>query len=190
VLSTSVSSYHRLEGVMELGYALSSEPAEGVPVMVAAGGPKAARLAGNLGDGLIATSPNGDLVNVFRQAGGGGKPTYGQLKVCWARDESSARRLAHEVWPTAGLAGELGQELKLPAHFQQATTTVDEEDIARVVVCGPDPAPYLERIHVYEAAGYDHLYIHQVGPDQDGFPRFYQREIHPALRPVHASQAP
>jgi 2-methylisocitrate lyase-like PEP mutase family enzyme len=52
------------------------------------------------------------------------------------------------------------------------------------------PAPYLERIHAYEAAGYDHLYIHQVGPDQDGFLRFYQREIRPALSPVHASQAP
>jgi hypothetical protein len=26
-------------------------------------------------------------------------------------------------------------------------------------------------------AGYDHVYIHQVGPDQEGFLDFYSREI-------------
>lgn len=51
-------------------------------------------------------------------------------------------------------------------------------------------APYLERIRAYDAAGYDHLYIHQVGKDQEGFLRFYQRDIRPALRPAHTSKAP
>ena len=31
-------------------------------------------------------------------------------------------------------------------------------------------------------AGYDHVYVHQVGPDQDGFIDFYGREVLPRLR--------
>ncbi len=30
-------------------------------------------------------------------------------------------------------------------------------------------------------AGYDHLYFHQIGPDQHGFFRFWNEELQPAL---------
>jgi hypothetical protein len=54
---------------------------------------------------------------------------------------------------------------------------VTKEDIAEAVACGPDPEPYLEKIKKYIEAGYDHIYIHQVGPDQAGFFRFFEREL-------------
>ena len=44
-------------------------------------------------------------------------------------------------------------------------------------MCGPDPARHLELIAKYAEAGYDHVYVHQVGPDQEGFLDFYRREI-------------
>jgi hypothetical protein len=56
---------------------------------------------------------------------------------------------------------------------------VKEEDVAKEVVCGPDPQRHIEMIQKYVDAGYDHVYVHQVGPDQEGFFRFYQREILP-----------
>ena len=31
-------------------------------------------------------------------------------------------------------------------------------------------------------AGYDHLYFHQIGPDQEGFFRFRDDELGPALK--------
>jgi coenzyme F420-dependent glucose-6-phosphate dehydrogenase len=59
---------------------------------------------------------------------------------------------------------------------------VDEETIAEAIVCGPDPDKHLEKIREYVDAGYDHVYVHQVGPDQDGFFDFYERSVLPALR--------
>jgi hypothetical protein len=38
----------------------------------------------------------------------------------------------------------------------------------RPIVCGPDPERHLEAIETYRAMGFDHVYFHQVGPDQRG----------------------
>jgi coenzyme F420-dependent glucose-6-phosphate dehydrogenase len=152
-------------------------PAEPPPIMVAADKEEAAELAATAGDGLIGTSPDGELLSRFEAAGGKGKSRFGQVTVCWAEDEASARKTALEWWPNAALPGELGQELALPRHFEQATQLVSEDDIAQTVVCGPDPGAHREMIEKYAEAGYDHVYVHQVGPDQEGFLDFYGREI-------------
>ncbi|HEX9351164.1 MAG TPA: hypothetical protein VF877_07825 [Gaiellaceae bacterium] len=52
-----------------------------------------------------------------------------------------------------------------------------EDDVAETVICGPDPEPYVEAVRKYEQAGYDHVYIHQVCPDQAGFLDFAKREL-------------
>jgi G6PDH family F420-dependent oxidoreductase len=161
---------------------LYSLPAEPPPLLVAASGVQAAELAGRVGDGLITTAPDKEVVQAFGAAGGTGKVRYGQVSVCWAEDEATARRAAYEWWPTAAVPGELSQELPLPRHFEQATKTVREEDVAQVVVCGPDPERHREAIRRFLDAGIDHVYLHQVGPDQAGFFRFYAREILPAFR--------
>jgi coenzyme F420-dependent glucose-6-phosphate dehydrogenase len=159
-------------------YTLPDEP---VPVMVAASGPKAGEAAGRLGDGLISTAPDKEIVKTFQGAGGKGKPRYGQLTVCWARDEAEARRTAHKIWPNAGLPGELSQELPTPAHFEQAAKLVTEEALAEQVVCGPDPKRHIEQIRKFLDAGFDHVYIHQVGPDQEGFLNFYAEQVLPKI---------
>ena len=158
---------------------LYTVPEEPIEVMVAAGGPEAAELAGRIGDGFVGTAPEAELLEAFEAAGGEGKPRYGQLTVCWAEDEAEARRTAHERWPNAALKGTLGQELPLPSHFEAAAAMVTEDDVAEAVVCGPDPERHAEAIDAYVEAGYDHVYVHQVGPDQEGFLRFYERELLP-----------
>jgi coenzyme F420-dependent glucose-6-phosphate dehydrogenase len=154
-------------------------PPEPPPIMIAASGPKSAAVAGQMGNGLIATSPDQEVIHTFERAGGAGKPKYGQVTVCWAESEAEAKRTAHKVWPNAGLKGPLSQELALPAHFQQAAQMIAEEDVAEEIVCGPDPQKHAEKIQKFVDAGFDHVYIHQVGPDQEGFFRFYQKEILP-----------
>ncbi len=52
-----------------------------------------------------------EVLEAFEQAGGGGKPRYVELTVCWAPDEAQARRTAFEVWPIAGFTGPLNQDL-------------------------------------------------------------------------------
>lgn len=164
-------------------YTLPEEP---IDVLVAAGGPEAAELAGRIGDGLIGTAPARKTLEAFDAAGGADKPRYAQLTVCWAEREDEARRTALEFWPNAGLKGPLGQELPLPSHFEDASAMVTEETIGEVVVCGPDPEAHAKAIDEYVDAGYTHVYLHQVGPDQDGFLRFCSSEIVPRYQRLPA----
>ena len=164
---------------------LSTLPEASPPIHVAASGPQMAELAGRIGDGFIGTGPDADLIKAYRSAGGDG-PRYGQVTLCWAESEREARRTAHEWWPTAALKGEVTQELPNPAQFTDLVSIVTEDQVAEAISCGPDPEPHLERIQAYLDAGYDHVYLHQVGPDQAGFLAFAERELQPALTPVGA----
>jgi G6PDH family F420-dependent oxidoreductase len=159
-------------------YTLPEQPP---PIMVAASGPMAAEVAGQIGDGLISTAPDSEVVDVYRRNGGGG-PHYGQLHVCYGPDEEKAIDTAHRQWINAAIGGELGQELPLPANFEQAGKTVRPEDVAEKVVCGPDPERHIAKIREYADAGFDHVYVHQIGADQDGFFRFYAEEVLPKLQ--------
>jgi len=154
-------------------------PEPRVPIYVAASGKMSAELAGRAGDGLIATSPKAEIVDAFAAAGGAGKPRLGQLTVCWARNEDEAVRTAHEWWPNAGLAGEYRNELARVKYLEEASKNVTPEMVRKEVVCGPDPQRHLEAIAEFVRAGFDHVYVHQVGPDQQCFMRFYEREIMP-----------
>jgi coenzyme F420-dependent glucose-6-phosphate dehydrogenase len=155
-------------------------PEELPPIYVAGAGEKAAQLAGRIGDGFVGTAPQEGPLRTFEQAGGQGKPRYGQLTVCWAADEDTARKTALEWWPNMAVPGQLAQELPLPSHFEQAAKLVREDHI-EMIPLGPDPEQHLASIRKYFDAGYDHVYVHQIGADQDGFFTFYEREVLPKL---------
>jgi coenzyme F420-dependent glucose-6-phosphate dehydrogenase len=150
-------------------------------ICVAAAQPNAAELAGRIGDGLISVAPEQELAENFEQAGGKGKPRYGHLTVCWAASEEEAKRTAHENWPNAGLEGPLSQELAIPAYFEAAAEMVEPDDLAEALPLGPDPDRHLQAVREFEEAGFDHVYIHQIGADQDGFLDFASRELIPKL---------
>jgi len=175
-LQSHRGAYYRVENAR-----LYSLPDEPPPILVAVAGEQSADLAAELGDGLFGTSPVAETIERFREKGGDGKPTYGQLHICWAESEEEAKRTALEWWPNAGTSGSHAFELPLPTHFEETTELVDEEDIAESVVCGPDPQRHIEAIEEYAEAGYDHVYVHQIGPDKDGFFDFYSSEVLPKL---------
>ena len=151
-------------------------PPDEMEIALAASGREVAELAGELGDALVSTAPDHELVDRYLKSGGRG-PRYGQLTVCWAERASDARRTALEWWPNAALQGTLAQELPLPSHVEAAAVMVTEEDVADSIVCGPDLDAHLEAIETFADAGFDHVYVHQVGPDQEGFIDFYGREV-------------
>ena len=145
-------------------------------------GPAAAEVAGRLGDGYWGTAPERDLLEAFERAGGRG-PRYAQLTLCWADDEDTARKTVREVWPNVGLSGQLSQDLPTWTHFEQATEPLTVEQVTSSVPCGPDITELLvDNVREYVDAGYDHVYFHQVGRDQQSFFRFWERELGPALR--------
>jgi coenzyme F420-dependent glucose-6-phosphate dehydrogenase len=156
-------------------------PDESPPIIAAAAGPQAVEIAGKIGDGLFGLLPDPEVIARFEQAGGKGKPKYGQLHVCWAASEDEAKATALEWWPNAAVSGNLNWELPLPSHFEDASDWADEDAIARSVVCGPDPERHVDGILEFVEAGYDHVYFHQVGPDQEGFIRFAEAELLPRL---------
>ena len=164
-------------------------PPQPLPIYLAAAGEEAAELAGRAGDGIICTDPSKKTLAAFDKSGGRRKPRFGQLTVCWAGTEKAAVKTAHEIWPTGGLNGRFKMELPRPAHFEEAVRTVRPEDVANSIVCGPDPEAHLGAIAKYASAGFDHVYVHQVGPDQAGFMSFYETEILPHLPNLHAAAA-
>ena len=161
-------------------------PEELPEIFVAASGEKAGELAGEIGDGLIVTLPDEETLKAFDRAGGKGKPRIGQVTVCYARTEAEAKRTALEWWPVVTAKGELHQELPLPAHFEQASQDATEEDVCKEMTCGPDPEQHWKAIREYFDAGISQVYVHQVGPNQEGFFRFYEREILPRVQKEYA----
>ena len=152
------------------------------PILIAAKGDSAIELAGKAGDGLVGLSPDEEIIEKFEKAGGEGKPRYGMVHVCWDTDEAKARKTAFEWWPNTAVEGELTVELPMPRHFEQAAEMVSEDEVAEKVVCGPDTSGYIEMVSKFSTAGYDHVYLHQIGPDQEGFMRFAREELLPKLR--------
>jgi G6PDH family F420-dependent oxidoreductase len=159
---------------------LYTVPDEPPPIVVSGFGPKAVKLAAEIGDGYFGTSPDSELLDTFAREGGEGTK-LALMKVCWGQDQQAARELAHELWPTIGVTGELSQELPMPAHFEQASERVTVDDVADAISCGPDPAVHLESVRTYADAGYDEVFVQQIGPDQEGFFKFWTDEIAPEL---------
>lgn len=152
------------------------------PIFIAASGEKAAELAGRLGDGLVSTSPKKEVMDTYNRSGGNGKQKIGQVTVCWAKNESQARQTALKWWPNAATPSTLSEFLPTPAYFEDSLKSVTEDQVAESVTCGPDKKKHLDEIQTYVDAGYDQVYVHQVGPDQEGFFQFYQREILPEFK--------
>jgi G6PDH family F420-dependent oxidoreductase len=157
-------------------------PDELPAIAVAAGGPSAAKLAAELGDGLFGTEPKAKLLEAYRGAGGNG-PTYGEVGLAWAEDEASAVKAAYESSKWSLTGWKVMSELPNPANFEASARFVREEDVAAQMPCGPDAGKHLEAIRAYEHAGYDHVVLANNGPDPDGFMDFFARELKSQLTP-------
>ena len=151
--------------------------------MVSAFGPQAAEVAARIGDGFVTTSPDKEIVERYRAAGGKG-PVCGSLKVCWGPDRDECIAEAHRLWRTSGVPGELSQVLPTPAHFDQAAQLVTKEATAESVPCGPDAGPIVEQVGEYADAGFDRLYLSQMGHRQEAFFEFYTEQLAKELAEV------
>ena len=150
-----------------------------IDIVWAAGGPASARYAAKHADGMWATSPSADTAQAYRDAGGDGV-MIGQLTICWGPAERAART-AFEIWPNAAVQGQLSQDLPTWSHFEQAARMVTSDDVAKSVVVGDDDGAVFDRIGQFADAGFTHLHLHQVGPDQAVFFDAWRSELHSAI---------
>ena len=153
-------------------------PAEPPPIYISGFGPRSARLAGRIGDGYQGIMPSDELLSEFRNAGGAGKPTQGGFKVCHSETVEKGLATAHRLWPNDQLPGELAQILPTPTHFEQASSMVPQSAMEEMP-CGSEAKPYIDRIRAFIDAGYDEVYVQQIGPEHDRFFEFWESEIAP-----------
>jgi G6PDH family F420-dependent oxidoreductase len=161
-------------------------PDELPPIAVAASGPESAKIAADLGDGLFATEPDGDLVSTWQQLGGHG-PVYGEMPLAWAEDEDAAVRAVLET-STFSLTGwKVMAELPNPVNFQAAVASIGPDEVREQFACGPDVKRHVQVAQQYVDAGFDHLVAMNTGPDPDGFMDFFARELAGPLRALTPS---
>ena len=151
------------------------------PIYIAASGEESAELAGEISDGLISTSSGDEVVKAFKKAGGSEKPRYGMVKVCWANSQEEAKKTVKRWWPISTLSGPLHSDLPTPKHFEDVVEAIGEPGIPEDTILGPNPDAYLRAIQSLQENGYDHIYLHQIGPDQEGFFNFFKSELMPLL---------
>jgi len=157
-------------------------PATSPPILVSGFGPKAIDVAAKIGDGFVTVGPDAEAVERFRAGARRGKLVQGGIKVCWGSDEAQARKTAYRLWANDGLPGELAQVLPTPQHFEQASQLVTEEMIAEATPCGPDIERHVKALQEYADAGFDELYVQQIGPEQDAFFDVYREHVLPQFR--------
>ena len=150
-------------------------------IYMAASGPESAGVAAEISDGLIITTSGDEVVKSFKKNGGSGKPCFGSMKVCWASSMEEAKQNVQQWWPVSALSGQLHVDLPTPRHFEDAVEAMGEPKIPEDSILGPNPSAYLKAIQSLLDNAYDHLYIHQVGPNQEGFPKFFKSELLPLL---------
>ncbi|MFI5707070.1 TIGR03557 family F420-dependent LLM class oxidoreductase [Kribbella sp. NPDC051620] len=149
-------------------------------IAVAAGGPAAARIAGEHGDALFATEPRADLIAAYEEAGGDG-PRYAEVPLAWAPSVEEAAESARRLFRFGVPGWKVQAELPNPVNFDAATELVTGDHMAEQFGCGPEVSRHLEIAKQFADAGYDQLALINAGPDPDGFFDFFSKELGPAL---------
>jgi G6PDH family F420-dependent oxidoreductase len=159
-------------------YTLPDEPP---PVYVSAFGPKALEVAGRIGDGFITTQADADAVRQFKEQSGG-KPAQVGYKVAWAATEDEGVDHAHRLWANSGVPGELAQVLPSPQHFEQVSQLVTREATAESITAGPDVDAHVAGLQEYVEAGFDEVYVANMGPEYLAMIEAYGRDVLPRVR--------
>jgi G6PDH family F420-dependent oxidoreductase len=151
------------------------------PIVVAIGGPRAAAIAAEHGDGIFTTDPEPKLIHAYEQAGGSGAK-YTEVPLAWAPDEQSAARSAYSMFRFGLLSWKVLAELPNPVNFEAASEFITVDAVREVFACGPDAERHLEVARQFADAGFDHLALVNAGPDSDGFFDFFAAELAAPLR--------
>ncbi|MGD9483193.1 TIGR03557 family F420-dependent LLM class oxidoreductase [Streptomyces sp. TRM70308] len=158
-----------------------------VPIDVSGFGSAAIALAARIADGFVFSGAQAEPVQEFRRSGGGRlgeqAPAFTGVKACFDRSREEAVRTVLRRWPNLFLPGELGQVLPTPAHFEQAAKLVTEQHVTdSPIPCGPDPHEHAAALREAAEAGFDGVFVSQIGPDVRGFFDFYRTEVLPRAR--------
>ncbi len=155
---------------------LFDRPRDDIPIIMGVSGSESLELARDKADGIMTTTPDPELASGFDKG-----PRYLEVALAYAPSEEEGRKLAHERFRFSAFDWSVNSELPSVEGFEAATKTVRPEDLAETISAGPDPAVHLASIKKGIDAGFDHIVLTGIGPDQAGFARFFEKELKPKL---------
>jgi probable non-F420 flavinoid oxidoreductase len=157
------------------------------PLLTAAVSSETAREGAEWADGLITVDQPRDalraVIDAYRDAGGHG-PTAVQVHLSWAPTDEEARAIAHEQWRSGLVPAPLAWELDTPEAFDERTADATPDDVAETVQVSSEPAHHLAKLAELAELGFDRIYLHHVGTDQDAFIDTFGEHVLPELKEV------
>jgi alkanesulfonate monooxygenase SsuD/methylene tetrahydromethanopterin reductase-like flavin-dependent oxidoreductase (luciferase family) len=141
---------------------------------------------GTWADGLITINQDPAtlraVLDEFRSNGGAGKPAYLQAHVSWAPTDELALAIAHDQWRSNVFGPPLSWDLELPGQFEEASRFVRPDDVRKSVLVSADPAWHRDCLGQLVALGFDGVWIHHVGQEQQPFLDVFGEHVVPALQ--------
>jgi coenzyme F420-dependent glucose-6-phosphate dehydrogenase len=172
---------------------LYTRPSKPIPIYISSMVPNSARLAGEIGDGLITVG--GKEPDLYRQilqnfedgAREAGKdpskmPRMIELAVSYGADEDQAIKYRKEFWAGTFVPALFTERIYTPKLSAENGKVVGSDTIRQAVCLSADPAEHVRMARRYIELGFDHLIFHSAGPDQRAFIEGYGRDVLPKLR--------
>ncbi|QKJ18557.1 TIGR03885 family FMN-dependent LLM class oxidoreductase [Microbacterium hominis] len=164
---------------------LWSRPATPPPLLATAVSAETAAWAAGWAEGIatVAQEPAAleRLLDAYGSAGGQG-PRVLQVHVSIAETDAEAYAIASDQWRNGLVPPPRAWDLEQPEHFDAAVGEVDEAELRRAVLVDDDPVALAERVAGLVRLGFDRVYLHHVGRDQQYFLDAAGRSILPALK--------
>jgi probable non-F420 flavinoid oxidoreductase len=165
-----------------------SRPEVPPPLIGAAVSTETARECAEWADGLITVDQPRDVLRAvidgYRDAGGHG-PVAVQVHLSWASTDEEARAIAHDQWRSGLVPANEAWELDTPEAFDRRTADATPEDVAEIIEVSADPARHLAKLAELADLGFDRIYLHHVGTEQDAFIQVFGEQVLPELKAVN-----
>ena len=169
------------------------KPREKVPIWVAASGPLAAAMAGQVAEGFICTSGKGMALyrdtllpkvdEGLKRAGRPGNSIERMIEVKVSFDTDFDRAMEDtRHWAALALTPEEKMNVEDPLEMERLAAALPLERAASRWIVSADPEEQLAQIRPYVELGFTHLVFHAHGPDQPRFLKLYAEQVLPLLR--------
>jgi probable non-F420 flavinoid oxidoreductase len=160
-------------------------PPHDIALLAGAVSVETATWAAGWADGLVTVNQPPDqlrrVVAGYRDAGGTG-PLALQIHLSYDPDPEKAMAIAMEQWRSNCVPASLAWELALPDQFEAATRFVPEAEVARAVHVCAEPDALVDLLAQYADLGFERLYLHHVGVEQEAFLEMAGSHLLPALQ--------
>ena len=148
-----------------------------------------ARISAAWADGLATINQPAEhlrrMLEAYRENGGRGKAVL-QVHLSWAPDEAEAVAIAHDQWRTNVFAPPVPWDLETPEHFDVVAQDVTEQQVRGSVLVSADAGQHAEWLQNLVALGFDEIYLHHVGQEQQRFIDTFGEKVLPQLAPTSA----